>query len=88
MSSVKATPIVYTEDRATNQNSVNTSNSFGNLAKNPQLNGNVLKDIALKTGLNTVPHKLNRKLSGWSITGKNGPGDVYQSQGSQPELFI
>lgn len=88
MSTVKATPIVYTEDRATNQNSVNTSNTFGNLAKNPQLSANILNGIVLKTGSNQVPHKLARKMSGWNLVNKYGPGDVYSSPGSQPEFYL
>lgn len=85
---VKTTPIVYSQDRATNQNNINTSNTFGQLAKNPQLSSNNLTGIALKAGSNTIPHKLNRKLSGWTLTGKNGAADVYQTTGTQPELFL
>jgi hypothetical protein len=85
---IKTTPIVYSQDRATNQNNINTSNNFGQLAKNPQLSANSLTGISLKAGKNTIPHKLNRKLSGWTLIGKNGAGDIYQTTGSQPELFL
>lgn len=88
MSSVKATPILYNKDREANQSNVNTSNNFGNLAKNPQLSANTLNSVVLKTGLNTIPHKLNRKLSGWTIIGKNGAGDIYAVSGNQPEFFL
>jgi hypothetical protein len=91
MSGIKATPIVYTKDRATNQNSVNTSNTFGNLAKNPQLSANTLSAINLIAGNNQIPHKLARKFSGWTLINKYGPGDVYSytpTNNYQPELYL
>lgn len=60
------------------------------LTTNPVLNGIVLKQIELTTGLNTINHKLGRKLQGWLIVRKRASSDVYdvQDANTMPQLTL
>jgi hypothetical protein len=58
------------------------------LLKNPALQSRICKDVALLAGTNQVSHKLGRPLQGWSIVRKNGFGDVYDTQSSNPTADV
>lgn len=45
-----------------------------------QNQSNVLSDIDLAIGLNTVNHKLGRKLQGWKIVLQDAHASIYDAQ--------
>lgn len=57
---------------------------------NPIVNGILLKNVSLTTGVNRIPHKLNRNLIGWIITRNRGPQYIYDQQDSEqmPAQFL
>lgn len=48
----------------------------------PILDGNLLTNVALTSGLNDVPHKLGRKLRGWIAVRKRANVDIWDAQDS------
>lgn len=60
------------------------------LLENPILKGSILSNVKLEIGTNEVPHKLNRKLTGWIIIRKRGASDIYdlQDQEIRPTQFL
>lgn len=60
------------------------------LLQNPILKGQVLKNIELKTGANTVPTKLSRNLQGWFIVRQRGSATFYDEQdfNAYPNLYL
>lgn len=50
--------------------------------RQPILQGNLLKNVALASGANVVNHKLGRKLQGWFITRLRASATVYDTQDS------
>lgn len=55
----------------------------------PQLDSQILSGTVLAAGLNTVPHKLGRIISGWQIVKQNGPSIFYDNIASQPsDIFL
>lgn len=48
----------------------------------PQLNSNILKNVPLVTGSNTINHLLGRKLQGWKLTRIRSAASVYDDQDS------
>jgi hypothetical protein len=57
---------------------------------NPILKGRQISNQVIKTGLNVINHKLQRKLQGWFITGINGFALIYDTQASNqtPQLTL
>lgn len=51
---------------------------------NPSSNPVLLKDIQLKSGPNSVNHRLGRKLQGWTITRLRSSAIIYDEQDSNP----
>lgn len=45
----------------------------------PFLNGQLLTDIALINGVNTINHKLGQTQQGWMIADINGAASIYRS---------
>jgi|SRR5271165_2395003 len=74
--------IINTPDRVINQIQQNTATILNPLSGNPLVSGQVLSDIQLLTGSNTVNHKLGRNLLGWFIVRQRGPASVYDTQDS------
>lgn len=56
--------------------------SLDPLLIDPMSNGNIIKNVQLLTGNNTVNHLLGRKLQGWVIVRQRGPGAFYDLQES------
>lgn len=54
------------------------------------LGGNILKNIALTTGSNTISHKLGRNLVGWQIVRQRAASTIYDTQDSNstPQLTL
>lgn len=53
---------------------------FTNFKQSAQiLDGVLLKDISLKSGANSISHKLNRQLTGYIVVKKNANVNVWDS---------
>jgi uncharacterized lipoprotein YmbA len=46
------------------------------------VNGNLLQNVSLASGSNTINHKLGRKLQGWLIVRQRASASVYDTQDS------
>lgn len=46
------------------------------------LDGQLLENVSLAVGANSIDHKLGRVLNGWFIVRKSAAGDVYDTQDS------
>ena len=56
---------------------------------NPICNGIQLTDVTLSIGVNTINHKLGRKLNGYIITGMHGAySQIYDSTSTMPTLTL
>lgn len=60
------------------------------LLSNPVNNGLLLKKVLIKSGSNSISHKLGRKLQGWIIVRKRSSADIYDTQdaNTMPELTL
>lgn len=56
------------------------SKEINPLLNNTLMNGQMLKDISLVTGANTINHLLSRKMQGWMLVDINAAVTVYRSQ--------
>lgn len=56
------------------------STQLNPLLDNPINNNNLLTNVPLSTGDNTINHLLNRKLVGWIIVGINAAATIYDKQ--------
>lgn len=65
--SIRAIPNQQTNDRNLGSAQQYLSQALSPLLKNPLTNGNVLENISLAIGDNTISHGLGRALQGWSI---------------------
>lgn len=51
---------------------------------NPTVNNFILKNVALKTGINVINHKLGRNLQGWKSTRIRASATFYDDQDNNP----
>lgn len=60
------------------------------VSTNPLNNANILKNVQLTTGSNTINHKLGRPLQGWYILRQRASASLYDTQDSNlyPELTL
>ena len=72
--------LVQTPDRMINQLQSNIVTPLNNLLENKIVNNNILKNIPLIVGSNTINHLLGRELLGWFIIRKRGLGNIYDTQ--------
>lgn len=54
------------------------------LLANPLAAGQLLQNVVLTVGSNSVDHKLGRRLIGWYITRKRNAAVVYDNQDNNP----
>lgn len=47
---------------------------------NSLVQGVLLERVSLSSGLNTINHRLGRKLKGWFVTRIRGPASLYDTQ--------
>lgn len=73
---------INTPDRIINMVQDNIANVLEPLSSNPLISGLILTSVALKTGSNTVNHKLGRKLRGWFIVRQRSAASIYDNQDS------
>ncbi len=84
----KAFKKTYTENQDLNNMQENVEEVVAPLLKNPLLDGQVLSNIELTTGSNSISHKLGRKLQGWLIVDKDDVADVYRETSPTPTLTL
>ena len=75
-------PIYQTDLREFSLMQTNWSSQINPLLNLPINNGLILQDIVLETGVNTINHKLGRKLQGWFLIRQRGPASIYDEQDS------
>lgn len=78
---------VQIDDLATSQFQTNVTNFVTPLLKNPMLDGTLLRDVTIGTADTQISHGLGRTPIGYVVAGKQGLGDIYQSQPST-NLFL
>lgn len=66
--------------RVINQQADNLNSIFQYSKNKIQADSVLLQQVSLVVGVNNIPHTLNRVLTGWSITRKRGPADIYDTQ--------
>lgn len=56
----------------------------------PINSNNILKNVKLSTGVNTIDHLLQRPLIGWIVVGINAQSDIYdlQANNQTPQLTL
>lgn len=56
----------------------------------PLINGQLLTDIPLAVGSNSISHRLGRRLKGWIVVGIDGVAQIYDTQASNqmPQLTL
>ena len=69
-----------TQDEVQNRIQDNTKKAVNAASNTPLNQGAILTSIALKSGDNTVDHKLGKKLSGWFIVRLRGAATIYDKQ--------
>lgn len=76
---------VQTLDRPLNMIQDSLEKTLNPVFDNPLMSGQLLKNIALTTGNNSINHKLGRKLVGWFVTRvRDVPATLYDTQDSNP----
>lgn len=69
-----------TQDPDLNKVQDNLIRTLNPVFNTPIMGGNLLQQIPLKIGSNSVNHKLGRTLVGWYLTRKRGSADIYDNQ--------
>lgn len=74
-----------TNDELQNRIQDNTKKAVSSVASNPIVQGSILSNVSLKSGDNTVDHKLGKKLTGWFIVRIRGAATIYDKQDSNAQ---
>lgn len=73
--------LIQSTDRLLNQFQTNVREVLEPIAQNPIVQGQLLSNVILKTGItNVIPTGLNRNLIGWIITRLNADSVIWDSQ--------
>ncbi len=67
-------------DRILNMIQDNISEAVNPITTQPILNGNILTNVSLAIGDNTIQHQLGRRLVGWYLVRVRGSVLVYDNQ--------
>jgi len=68
---------IQTKDVAINLIQDSLEKTLNPIFDNPLLSGQLLRNIVLQSGANTINHRLGRKLVGWFITRQRGNAANY-----------
>lgn len=79
---------INTTDRIINMIQDNISNIVEPIASSEILDSLILPNVVLKTGSNSIPHKLTRTLVGWFIVRQRSAGTVYDTQDTNPNPAV
>lgn len=77
---MQAIALVQTQDRNVNQLQGNIKKAVDPVLANPLVDGQILQDVELVTGLNTINHGLGRNLQGWFLVRQRASASVYDTQ--------
>lgn len=75
-------PIFQTDDKDISLLQTGWATQLNPVISNPLVNGQLLKNVSLSTGSNTINHKLGRKLQGWVLTRLRGSASLFDTQDS------
>jgi len=83
-------PTFNTKDLVVTQIQSTWPSILNPLIRRPTNNSNILEDVALAIGSNTINHLLGRKLQGWKIVRQRAAASIYDTQDSnqQPETTL
>jgi hypothetical protein len=70
------------EDETQNRIQDNTKKAVAQINSNVLTSGTILNSIALKSGSNTINHKLGKTLTGWFIVRQRASATIYDQQDS------
>ena len=76
--------IITSTDRIINQIQQNIKTTISFLLNDVFNYANNIQNIQLQPGLNSINHKLNRKLTGYIITRQKQPANIYDKQDTNP----
>ena len=76
---MRAIPKVQTNSREINQIQNNIVGQLNNIGNNSISSGIILNNQALKTGTNTINHKLEKPLTGWFIVRQKSLANIYDN---------
>lgn len=77
-------PIFTTDNKDLTLLQTNWAKSINPLLKNPSLQSNILSQVDLAIGSNTINHLLGRKLQGWRIVRLRANAAIYDNQDNNP----
>lgn len=77
---IKIAPTIQHDDVRINMMQDRILSVLNSVAVNPILDSDILTDVVLASGDNTINHKLGRKLNGWFLTRRNAATTVYDKQ--------
>jgi hypothetical protein len=75
---------ITTSDRVINQIQDNIGLVVNPVAAIPLNSGNLLQQVSLLSGSNSVNHKLGRALIGWFLVRQRAAASVYDTQDTNP----
>lgn len=73
------------QDRVINQLQSNVVTKLNQVLGLPLLQGQIISDVALASGDNTINHLLGRTLVGWLVILKNAAVTIYDKQSSNTD---
>lgn len=79
---------VYTGTQENQRLQANIEDAVSATLKNPLLDGNLLKSVALVSGDNKIAHKLARKINGYVVVKKNSAATLYDVADDESFLTI
>lgn len=75
-------PIQQTDDQDMHMMQTRWASILNPVLSNELLNGQVLSNVELISGVNVINHKLGRPLQGWLLVRQRAAGTVYDNQDS------
>jgi hypothetical protein len=81
-------PLLQIGDFKLDQMQKNIINPINDLFKIPFLDGVLLQDVTIKSGANTINHKLNRNYLGFIVTKQNADTNFWITDDSDKNLFL
>lgn len=90
MANLSKIALVQTPDRLVNQLQQNINSQLNQIIANPIVSGNIINNVVLAVGDNTINHMLGRNLQGWIIILKSANSNIFdkQSTNSTPNLTL
>ena len=79
-----ALPQFNTKDRILAMLQSQWASSIDPVITNPLVQGQLLPNITVATGSNTIDHKLSRKLQGYMVVMQSAPATFYDTQATNP----